>query len=537
MRVLIVDDEPKICRLIYELTEWEKLGLEFIGEAHNGAEAYECVEKNAPDIVITDIRMPEFDGLEFIRRARNVNENIKYIVISGYKEFEYIYEAMRLNVEQFLIKPINGNELNAALRKIVSVETEKTKYPFRDESGYTQRRNRFMLAVLEQSRDFGKYTIDDINNKYMYHFREALFAVITVKIERPILFKSDYQDFLARISWEISHLFSENVIETEYIFKPNGQIYYILNYDEKEKGHIKKIICNLPQFIGNRCKQEELWHYAIGISREIRTLKEIKNAWNEAELSVRTRLVLGSERCLFAEECIKKEYDDRTKYIILDAKFTEKLNEYIEYQDIEGIKELLRESYEKANDLFKDYPAMAFDMGTDIIYKMYSGFMGYHMATDDTANNHKQLIRLHENTFSLKEDWRIIIKSLSREMEEIAERMHPQQHVAISTVQQYIQKHYKENITLEILAERVYMNPIYLSALFKKETGMKYTDYILNVRINKAKQLLLQPQYSITDISEMVGINGSKYFSKLFHKVTGLRPKEYRQLGCFNLNE
>ena len=127
-KVLIVDDEPRIGLLIEKLIHWEELGLEKAGMADNGKKALEKIEGEDPDIVITDIRMPVMNGLELIRHCKNGNREIRFIVISGYKEFEYARQALQYGVEYYLLKPIDAQVLHKTLQDVIQgLENEDSR--------------------------------------------------------------------------------------------------------------------------------------------------------------------------------------------------------------------------------------------------------------------------------------------------------------------------------------------------------------------------------------------------------------------------
>lgn len=128
IRVLIADDEDRICKLIIKLIDWEALDMEVIATANNGVETLDLIKKENPDIVITDIRMPGYDGLEMIERAIKINDKLEFIVISGYSEFEYAKRAIDYGVRGYLLKPINKDELTKLLFEIKGIIEKKENY-------------------------------------------------------------------------------------------------------------------------------------------------------------------------------------------------------------------------------------------------------------------------------------------------------------------------------------------------------------------------------------------------------------------------
>lgn len=133
MKVIIADDEGKICQLIQCLVDWKALDMEVVAVAHNGLQALELIKEHKPDITITDIRMPGCNGLSMIKQARRIVPDMAYIIISGYRDFEYAHKAIQFGVSDYLLKPIDKNELILTLEKMRTAYLEKTEQLTREE--------------------------------------------------------------------------------------------------------------------------------------------------------------------------------------------------------------------------------------------------------------------------------------------------------------------------------------------------------------------------------------------------------------------
>ena len=127
LKVLIADDEKNICLMIQKLIVWEEYGMEVIDLAHNGVDAMTIIEEKHPDIVISDIRMPGYDGLKLVQKARDLGLETDFVIISGYKYFEYAHRALNLGVEHYLLKPIDKKELQETLHKIIKKRDKSLK--------------------------------------------------------------------------------------------------------------------------------------------------------------------------------------------------------------------------------------------------------------------------------------------------------------------------------------------------------------------------------------------------------------------------
>lgn len=184
MKIVIADDEKKICLLLRNLIDWDSIGMEIVGEANNGMDALQLLIAERPDIVILDIRMPGMDGLELLQKIREMDESIKVILISGHKHFEYAHTALRYGVENYLLKPISGEELMNNLQMV--------KNKILQESGEVKRRmvmeERLVESVEKVRRNFLADLVDNRirteqaqlerwNQEYYLHLQNGHFRI------------------------------------------------------------------------------------------------------------------------------------------------------------------------------------------------------------------------------------------------------------------------------------------------------------------------------------------------------------------------
>lgn len=187
-KVLIVEDEFRIGLMIKELIKWDEIGLEYVGLADNGETALNIIEKENPDIVITDIRMPKIDGLELISLAKQKNAHIRFVILTGYKEFEYAHKALQYGVNDYLLKPINEEELNKVLRKIHAELSQKHK----DEEN--------LIKTVSASKHIIKSNIlsNIIKNNdtdLLNEIKDDYNLMLSGAIYRSLVIKLDYWDY------------------------------------------------------------------------------------------------------------------------------------------------------------------------------------------------------------------------------------------------------------------------------------------------------------------------------------------------------
>jgi two-component system response regulator YesN len=172
-RVLIADDEAKVALLIKNLIRWDELGLQLVATAHDGLSALALIEEHRPEIVITDIRMPGYDGIELIERAKRQNPDIDFIIISGYRHFDYAQKAIRFGVEDYLLKPLKAVEINQTLRKMVDKYAERDQarrrdanYSARVESDERRLHEQFMSRLIDARQPWTPVSRQQLNDDF-----------------------------------------------------------------------------------------------------------------------------------------------------------------------------------------------------------------------------------------------------------------------------------------------------------------------------------------------------------------------------------
>lgn len=190
MKVVIADDEQKICQLIQLLIDWEALGMEIAAVVHNGVDAVEAVKEYQPDIMITDIKMPGYDGLEMISRAKEINPELEFIIISGYRNFNYAQQAIKYGVKDYLLKPIGEQELREALNNIRVKYMERKEALSQEEALKMKIQSNIDRIRVDALKLFlnRKYRMEDmaleaVNEAYHFHFQAGCFRMVMVKLD------------------------------------------------------------------------------------------------------------------------------------------------------------------------------------------------------------------------------------------------------------------------------------------------------------------------------------------------------------------
>ena len=250
IKVLIADDEKKICRLIEMLCDWETMGMEIIGFAHSGPEAIEIISQKKPDILIIDIRMPGCDGIEVIGKAREMNLPLEIIIISGYADFAYAKAAITHGVSGYLLKPIKRNELEEALEQAKkSVEKERKRieagkklYEYIEDENSKKRND--LIFSLPMSVSYGNGSeIESINKQYYYHFVDGFFQFFILRLHYSMkkydkkAMQKTIDGFKRVIHGELTYVCADYEICIE-----DNKCYVLCNYIEEKEVEFRKTV-------------------------------------------------------------------------------------------------------------------------------------------------------------------------------------------------------------------------------------------------------------------------------------------------------
>ena len=538
LKVLIADDEQLICRMLTKMIDWEKEGLELLDCVYNGRDVLDAIENKRPDIVITDICMPCMDGLQIVEKAKEKGIHIDFIIMSGYKNFEYAHTALNLGVKHYLLKPINKNELNEILRRIVAerktiCESEErierlvekanngTKKIRKHFLNNVIRNNRYTRSLMEDGKENEELNEEPLNCEFQQDSFIALFTKIDA--ENP---NYDMKSLLD----EVNYLIEKNLqlYDWEYINSyVNSGVITIINYPKAEYIELEAVCEQL--FSQCRLEMDKFsgFYVTLGVGETKERISEVQDSIRESVEAIQCRLKKGVNRLIMPEELKYREIK------IADI-FTENdrnnLAKTIESLDYNAYNQYFMEMYTRIKEYPKYSPTVIFEL-IDQLKEQIIEIWNENDIDETICNEFEKEIQ-YVMDFNIKED--MMIYSVSEDIRIYFTRVYQENQnkskMPIRIAKKYIQENFDSPITLEEVAEAISLSPAYLSTLFKKEIGIKFSDYLISCRMEKAKQLLKESGESMQIIAEQVGYSDAKYFSKTFFKTVGLKPSEYRKL-------
>ena len=507
LKILIVDDEPDICELIHKLIDWEGLELVSLGSSWNGIDAMEIILRQKPDIVITDIQMPGMTGLEVIERASQQNLPTKFIVISGYREFEYAQQAIRFGVEDYLLKPISKTDLNLLLKRLLR------------ESGAVRERRASENAIrkeLQQKtsvlrRNELRQTLTDFNrtfHKELFSFQPGVFWAVCVHAscrDKADIRQSTLQKVLENVSMRIGETFKSQVFDSEYVVT-DCNAYILMNYAEARHIAYRQRCEELQRLLADVSTQYQNLRFTFSAGSPVYTEEEIWRAFESAERASVLRLYAGSGKVI-EHQRLRASLPD-----IPECKFSaedsQTLLSRIETLQKEPSLALIRSVYGEFRSVESYSLSNLFQVTRTLILRIHT-----RLANCDTVD---------ELADFLCEYTEAEIDYCSKlQIQKVGE--------PIRAAQEYVRAHINRQISLEEISERAFVSAGYLSTLFKERTGKNFSDYVIETRIEEAKRLLRDPSLNIRGIAERVGYADQRHFSKVFQKMVGVTPTAYRK--------
>ncbi|WP_163195159.1 response regulator [Clostridium thermarum] len=533
IKVIIADDEVKVCQLIENLIDWKELGLEIVGVAHDGITALSMAKRLRPKIVITDIRMPGYDGIELIRRVKEVDKDIGVIIISGYRHFDYAHNAIKYGVEDYLLKPLKKSELTETLNKMLDGYRQKDNDLKEKSILKAQLKNdteklhsAFMAGLL--SKYFLTESLSDINTQYHFKFTAGYFQVIILKpdIGYKNINENAFKLLLDKSESIVNRHLKDNCIDFA-VYIANRNIYVLLNFDAELKKNLRK---QFKAIIDEIVSLNDLFldiTATIGTGSIVKDISHFHQSLKEAEKAIRYRIVTGTGKIIDS----KNIQDVNIK--VSDFLASERINKFT------SLIEILAENDIKnwISQICESVARNKYVTGEQIL-KISNNIIDFFLLTikrnnftlEDEASFLKNYYECIEECYSIQQVFGLLSDLILKEVNNIISMKKQADTKPIRQAKQYIHQNYSSPLTLEEVSGMVGFNPTYFSYIFKKETGLGFLEYLSTVRINKAKDLLTETDYSISEISEEVGYMDLKHFSKLFKKMVGLNPSEYRKI-------
>ncbi|WP_086275987.1 response regulator transcription factor [Candidatus Enterococcus testudinis] len=480
-KAMFVDDEYMILQGLKMILPWEELGFEVVYTAKNASEALDYLTDHTVDLLITDIQMPEMNGIEMIQQAQITGNHFFSIILSGYQEFNYVKQGMALGVRNYLVKPVNKQELR---KSVIAIAEE-----------LAQQEHLALEKELYQESSLLLWLNDELNESEYQH----LLAVQQVSVAPPytvLQFMGDSKQLAA-----IHQLYQKQKQPFRLPGKiEEGQLTVIA------VGERQKVIDQLNQVIEDIqgswqvivSETAAAWEDVYHAYEKIKQVQSLQNFYPDlfmAEPIIPVSILeRNEEQPLLSFNKALTIGDRKTVQAELDDIFDTLTQAQADPEHVRYTAFLL------FNDMYRQLPALSDENHEVILHKIKEA-----QSLADLRELFDDILRLVKSQPSQKRYSEIVQKTI-----------------------QLIEEGFTHDLTVKAAAEDLHVSVVYLGQLFKKETEMSFNQYVNRMRIKHAQKLLLQTTQTVSEVGDSIGYNNTNYFSKMFKKLTGLTPKEFR---------
>lgn len=503
--VIIVEDERVIRNGINKHVQWGKLGITDVRIAENGDEAFSISEEFKPDIIISDIRMPGMNGIELCTKFRELFPESQIIFISGFSDKEYLMAGISLGAISYVEKPIDIEELTKSIEKAVKAVHR------------TKRQNTNVLRSLLWTSDSQEIDTKKIHSDTEFGRKLSLDTVFYISVLDT---KNEIKDVLGFTN-KCNELLRTKFKEVQFIADSigNNKIAILVFAETAKQVMDDNFKAAMSQIVLSLNEVNELCF--LGIGKNVNSLKLLPESYQSALEGLKSLSYKGwNNYSFFYEERWESDYLIEEKEKNRFYKTLALKKEAEAFLILEKIYDKLIEKHAVLNFHVRNIYFTLDNIVTQIDKVQHlNGFSQGEVVNAQFLDQAKTICEMHEYVCQH-------IKEVLEETEEDKKN-----NFMIQCVIDYINQNLdNKSLCIAMLADEVFLTPTYLSNLFKKKTGMTIGQYLTEVRMKKAEELLKNPQLKLYQVGEMVGYRDANYFAKIFKKQTGMLPSEYREI-------
>lgn len=527
--IMLVDDEEDVIQAILHKMDWEEMGYQIPSYAHNGVEALDMAEASCPDVVLTDIKMPYMDGLELSHRLKDAYPNIRIVFFSGFDEFEYAQEAIRLEAEEYILKPIEAGKLREVLSRIHAALDKEM-----DERQNVEKLTAYYLDSLPLlQEDFyaslaeGRMTEENLH-KQMVDYRISLashfYSMAIIHISR-----SDVPEGMNPVLLTVSvrRLATERMKDRWKccFFHYQGSTVMIAQFDEREEVTAFTDECSaLCRMAKNVCNA----NVTIGIGQVCDKILGLSVSYQGALDAVSYRALYGTTKAINIAEVEPQE----------DAAFSLEADKAEDH--LRGIfKKIKMESRLELEKAVAGYlSAMTAEQSSiqghrffviGLVGELYRFACNNHLSPEEIFSGNEDIyLKIQQMEPAELSGW--LMNKCIRMQELLQEGRSDTTKSTVQKAVDYVQDHYADkDLSVDSLCSYLGLSAAYFSTVFKKETGKTFVAFLTDLRMERAVQLLIERDEKTYIIAREVGYDDPNYFSYVFKKQFGVSPSKYRQ--------
>lgn len=526
--ILIVDDEPIVREGIRNRIQWADHGFECIGDCENGRDALEAVTRHQPDVVLTDINMPYMDGLELSRHITERFPKTKIIILTGFDDFEYAQQAVKLQVTDFILKPVTSAELREMLGKL--------KLEMDEERGHTEHLKRLKHQLNESLVLLKERFLERLASSPMKRSEiESKLSYFDIPLPGPLYIamaadmdelRTDEQHADNELHAFALYNIMQEILAGEpgaavFRYKENKVMTILSGSDEKE---LHARAQELAEDIRGSTKQFMKFTVTVGIGTICRELQDIRYSCKASEAALEYRLLIGRDQVVHITDLEKRGSGPLLDGIETETALVSAIRAGTGSEVKASIRRLISELGSASISIELCYVRVLRVMLAVLQTLMEIGSHG-----NELIGKEKRLLSDLYSFRSLDEIERWLNEVCEQALRDVAKTRKDITRSQMLEAVDFIQRHYEDaELSIKTVCSRIFMSTSYFSALFKSHTGKTFVEYVTEVRMEKAKELLKHSLLKTYEIAAKTGYQDPQYFSVLFKKHTGDTPTEYR---------
>lgn len=531
-KMILVDDERMERTYMKKCIDWQSLNIQVCGEADNGEEALEVCSKIKPDIILTDIKMPVMDGLEFSVRVKDILPEVKIIFISGHEDFEYAKTVANLNAFGYILKPFRIQDVIDVVKKVVNICDEDFKKDVE--------RTRLLsilqenISVLKESfiREFldGTKQIENIWGRVEYldiQFKKGLYGVILFEID-------DIGQLYTNLKEEDRQIFSINLLQMvrhtikQYsygeVIKISDAQYVALLSGEPNVEDFDESMFQVAEKAKEKAETQGI-SITIGISTTGKSIEAIHKMYQQVQKAIEYKIYDHKGEIIYINDLPFATQKQSIDFNQFDKEFIE----YLKAGNKEKINDLLDSTFDRLLVSHNVSTAYLQNLCISII-SMSMRFLIEINCTFEEIFGERDMVWNKLMRFETISDIKQWMKNIfSYMVDNVNAKKKSKNQLIVEQVKEIINERYGEELTTKELSKKIFLSPNYIGAIFKNETGIGFLEYLTQVRMEEAKVLLQDINLKIYEVAEQVGYNNTPYFSTVFKDFMGFAPKEYRE--------
>lgn len=539
--VVIIDDEEPLREAIKILGQWEELNVATIYEANNGQTALELLAKHPIDIALVDMKMPEMNGKQLLQTIEQQFPELIAIVISGYDDFEYTKQAIRSRVVDYLLKPINRQDLNQALRKATDMlaakkqkEQETINQTITLNMSLPRLKEKLYLSLIDRSDS--SYLSEDLLKLTGFEQGNQLFAAVSISmLNMEQLAEKRFKGDIDLLHYAITNIIQDlaSVYFNSFSFanpKHEREIITIVSMEGQYREDMLYKLYHQMSKLTATLKDLFKLHIVVGFGMPVAAIQQLTTSYEQAK-----RAALSFDLMRAAGIPVIR-YEERSEETGQDKKSilarVNQLKHMLETGNTAMLSTFCQTIIEQMHSADHFKLSEAEKLMDELVLILNDIALEFGVPSSKlpiSSSNPLRVLSVNGDYSDIKQYGASLQRLALAYKELIDQEKRQDTGFKISEIKNYIDEHYYEDIKVTMFAEKYYLSREYLMKLFKQQYGKGIHEYVQHVRMEKAKALLAEGSLKIQEISEMLGYRDKNYFSKAFRNMVKMTPSEYRQ--------